>query len=127
MTQIAPDRRYSAEHEWVAPLEGTHVRIGVSHVASDALGEIVFVELPAVGSVITHGSVCGEIESTKSVSELFAPVSGVVVAVNDDVTDSPALINEEPYAGGWLFVVDVSAEGPLLSANEYAAANGADA
>lgn len=126
MTSLATDRRYSAEHEWVAPLTDSQARIGVSHVATDALGDIVFLDLPAVGTEVTAGEVCGEIESTKSVSELYAPVTGTVVEVNDGAVESPEIVNEDPYGQGWLFVVDVTAEGPLSSAADYAQANGLD-
>ncbi|MFV0407787.1 MAG: glycine cleavage system protein GcvH [Propioniciclava sp.] len=127
MTDIATDRRYSAEHEWVAPLDGTQARVGVSHVATEALGDVVFIELPEPGTQVTAGESCGEIESTKSVSELYAPVTGSVVEINDEVVASPELVNSDPYGAGWLFVVDVTGEGPLLSAAAYAEANGADA
>lgn len=124
MTNIPLDRRYSAEHEWVAPHSDGRVRIGVSAVATDSLGEIVFVELPRVGSTVSAGAACGEIESTKSVSDLYAPVSGAVLEVNDRAVDDPALLNEDPYGDGWLFVVEVTEEGPLLTAAEYAEQNG---
>lgn len=126
MTDIAPDRRYSAEHEWVAApnIDGI-VRIGISAVATEALGDIVYLDLPTMDATLTAGAVCGEVESTKSVSELYAPVSGTVVAVNQAAVDDPALVNSDPYGAGWLFAVTVSAEGPLLSAEDYAAENGA--
>ncbi|MFV0254079.1 MAG: glycine cleavage system protein GcvH [Beutenbergiaceae bacterium] len=124
MSNVADDRRYSTEHEWIAPHAGSHARIGVSHVAADALGDIVYLDLPQPGQAITAGEVCGEIESTKSVSELYAPVTGVVTEINDDAVANPELVNEDPYGTGWLFIVDVTAEGPLLDAAEYAAQNG---
>lgn len=124
MSKVHAGLRYSAEHEWVT--EGAPVTVGISEVAADALGEVVYVELPELGAQLTAGQVCGEIESTKSVSELFAPVSGEVVEVNEAAVADPAIINSDPYDAGWLFRVAVSAEGPLLSAEEYAAANGAE-
>lgn len=124
MSAVHPNRRYSAEHEWIDATDPATV--GVSQVAADALGDVVFVELPAVGQTVTAGQVCGEIESTKSVSELFSPVSGEVVAVNDAVVADPALVNTDPYGDGWLFRVSVASEGPLLTAAEYAAANDAE-
>ncbi len=124
MSTVQSGLRYSVEHEWVA--DGTPVTVGISEVAADALGEVVYVELPEVGAQLTAGQVCGEIESTKSVSELFAPVSGEVVEVNEAAAADPAVINADPYGAGWLFRVAVSAEGPLLTAAEYAAANGAE-
>jgi glycine cleavage system H protein len=126
MTTIPTDLRYSAQHEWVAQRADGRALIGVSAVATDALGELVYIELPAVGSTVTVDTVCGEIESTKSVSELYAPVSGTVVEVNDSVTDNPAILNDDPYGDGWLIVVAVTAEGALLSADEYARENGVD-
>ncbi len=126
MTDIRSGLRYSAEHEWVAAHTDGHVRIGISAVASDSLGEIVFVELPEVGSVVTAGMVCGEVESTKSVSEIYSPVAGTVREVNAAAADDPSLLNDDPYGAGWLFVVEVTAEGPLLTAEEYALANGGE-
>ncbi|MFF2246475.1 glycine cleavage system protein GcvH [Arthrobacter sp. NPDC058130] len=130
MAKVAPELQYSDEHEWVARDSGdagsNTVSIGISAVATDALGDIVYVDLPEVGSSVTAGETCGEVESTKSVSDLYAPVTGEVVAVNDDVVSDPALINSDPYGAGWLFKVAVTAEGPLLSAEEYAAKNGGE-
>lgn len=108
--------RYTDEHEWVAPPTresgSPTVSIGITDFAAEKLGDVVFVELPEVGTSITAGEVVGEIESTKSVAELFAPVSGTVVAVNDAVVDDPSLVNAEPFEGGWLWKVDV-ADGAL--------------
>lgn len=124
MSKVQTGLRYSAEHEWVDA--AAPVTIGISAVAADALGEVVYVELPEVGTTLTAGQACGEIESTKSVSELFAPVSGEVVEVNEAVAADPSIVNEDPYGAGWLFRVRVSEEGPLLSAEEYAAVNDAE-
>ncbi|MBO1900784.1 glycine cleavage system protein GcvH [Leucobacter weissii] len=124
MSTVHPALRYSVEHEWID--DRTPATIGVSRVAADALGDVVYVELPEPGATVTAGQVCGEIESTKSVSELFSPVSGEVVAINDAVVADPSLVNSDPYGDAWLFRVAVTEEGPLLSAGEYAAANGAD-
>ncbi|QPL04759.1 MULTISPECIES: glycine cleavage system protein GcvH [Actinomyces] len=110
--------RYSADHEWLE--DGDPARVGITAVAADALGEVVFVELPEVGSQVEAGEPCGELESTKSVSDLVAPVSGTVVAVNEAVVEEPGTINEDPYGAGWLFTVDVDREGDLLSPQEYA-------
>ena len=112
---------YTAEHEWVDA--SSPVTVGITAVAADALGDIVFVELPSVGSTVEAGAVIGEIESTKSVSELFSPVSGTVVEVNGAVVDDPSLVNADPYGEGWLLRVEVTSTGPLLSAEEYAALN----
>ena len=113
---------YSEEHEWLDT--SGPVRVGVSAVATDALGEVVFAELPEVGAQVEAGEPCGELESTKTVSDLFSPVSGTVTAVNEDIEDNPALVNEDPYGAGWLFEVELSdtdgtTEG-LLDAATYA-------
>ena len=113
---------YSAEHEWVD--DASPATVGVTSVAADALGDVVYLELPEVGATISSGAVVGEIESTKSVSELYSPVSGTVVEVNTAAVDDPALVNSDPYGAGWLFKVDVSARGELMSAEEYAAQAG---
>lgn len=122
MSTVQSGLRYSAEHEWID--DGSPATVGVSRVAADALGDVVYIELPEPGAQLVAGEVCGEIESTKSVSELFSPVSGTVVEVNSAVVSDPALVNSDPYGAAWLFRVDVSEEGPLLTAEEYAAANG---
>lgn len=124
MSKIHIEYRYSAEHEWINA--ETPATVGVSEVAADALGEVVYVELPQLGANLVAGAICGEIESTKSVSELYSPVSGEVVAVNDAVVDDPSLVNSDPYGVGWLFRVAVTEEGPLLTAADYAAANNAE-
>lgn len=124
MSTVQSDRRYSAEHEWV--LGEAPATIGISAVAADALGEVVYVDLPTLGSTVTAGQECGEVESTKSVSALYSPVAGEIVEINDAAVADPALINSDPYGEGWLFKVAVTAEGPLLSAEQYAADNNAD-
>jgi glycine cleavage system H protein len=115
---IPDDRSYTAEHEWL--LDG---RVGLTSVATEALGDIVFLELPAVGAEVVAGEVCGEVESTKSVSELFSPVTGVVTAVHAEVVEDPAAIGAAPY-DTWLFEVDATAPGTLLTAAEYRAGLG---
>lgn len=119
MATVAPELQYSDEHEWVAREGGNVVSVGISAVATDALGDIVYVELPEVGATVTAGETCGEVESTKSVSDLYAPVTGEVTEINPVVAEDPALINSDPYGAGWLFKVAVVADGPLLSAEEY--------
>jgi glycine cleavage system H protein len=99
--------RYSTEHEWVA-VDGERARVGVTDYAQDALGDVVYVELPAVGLAVLGGSSCAEVESTKSVSEIYAPVSGVVVEVNGALVDTPEFVNQEPYGNGWIFTVEMS-------------------
>ncbi|WP_402463943.1 glycine cleavage system protein GcvH [Isoptericola aurantiacus] len=118
MADFPPNLRYSVEHEWID--DATPATVGVTSVAAEALGDVVYLELPEVGATVEAGAVIGEIESTKSVSELFSPVSGTVVEVNQAAIDDPALVNAEPFGSGWLFKVEVTGEGPLLSAEEYA-------
>ena len=110
MTNLA-SLKYTDQHEWVA-LSGDVATVGITDYAADKLGDVVFVELPAVGTEIAAGAVVGEIESTKSVGELYAPVAGVVVEINEDVVADPALVNAAPFADGWLIKVEV-AEGAL--------------
>jgi glycine cleavage system H protein len=107
---------YSAEHEWARPLDdGSTVRIGITDYAQDALGDVVFVDLPAIGTVVGASDAVGELESTKSVSEMYAPVSGTVVAINEALANSPQLINEDPYGEGWLCVIEISDSSELDS------------
>ncbi len=120
------DLKYTAEHEWVrdpGDQEGA-VRVGITDYAQQALGDIVYVDLPEVGGTIEAASPCGELESTKSVSDIYAPVSGRVVAVNDGLEATPELVNSDPYGDGWLFEVvpdDDQAVGELLDADAYTA------
>jgi glycine cleavage system H protein len=126
MAKVAAELKYSAEHEWIsADGDGPSI-VGVSAVAAEALGDIVYVDLPEVGSTVTAGETCGEIESTNSVSDLYSPVTGEITEINDEAVSDPALINSDPYGAGWLFKVTVTEEGPLLSAQEYAEANGGE-
>lgn len=100
--QVPEQLRYTSEHEWVAPAAEDRVRVGITDYAQDALGDVVFVDLPAVGAVVGAGDVLGEVESTKSVSEIYAPVGGRVVAVNEGLSASPEQVNADPYGEGWL-------------------------
>ncbi|MER7516365.1 glycine cleavage system protein GcvH [Streptomyces sp. NPDC126499] len=114
--------RYSKEHEWLSAVEDGVATIGITEHAANALGDVVYVQLPAVGDKVTAGESCGELESTKSVSDLYAPVTGEVVEANQDVVDDPSLVNSAPFEGGWLFKVRIEAEPEdLLSADEYTA------
>ncbi|HEX2247905.1 MAG TPA: glycine cleavage system protein GcvH [Arthrobacter sp.] len=124
MSTVLSNLRYSEEHEWVDA--SSPVKVGLSQVATDALGDVVYIDLPEVGSSITAGETCGEVESTKSVSDIYAPVSGEITEVNQAAIDDPALLNSDPYGQGWLFTVNVSEEGPLLSAEEYSSKNGGE-
>jgi glycine cleavage system H protein len=124
-TVIPDDLRYTAEHEWVSTRDGrTVVRVGITDYAQDALGDIVFVQLPEQGHTFEAGDVFGEVESTKSVSEIYAPVTGTVVARNDQLTAEPELINSDPYGAGWLIDIEpteASDVDDLLDASGYAA------
>ena len=120
-----PDQlRYTKEHEWVA-VEGGRARVGITDFAQEALGDVVFVRLPDVGSDLSAGDAFGVVESTKSVSDLYAPVTAKVVAVNGDLEASPELVNSDPYGGGWLIDLQVDAEAlkkgfeELLDAEAY--------
>ena len=120
------DLKYTQEHEWVrspGESEGS-LRVGITHYAQDQLGDIVYVSLPAVGDAVTAGAACGELESTKSVSDVYAPVDGEVVAVNESLDATPELVNNDPYAAGWLFEVvpsDATQLEGLLDAAAYVA------
>jgi len=119
MSAIPADLSYTAEHEWIAA--GEPATVGITAHAADALGDVVYLELPPVGTALTAGAVCGEIESTKSVSELFAPVDGMVVEVNEAAVADPALVNADPFGAGWLLKVAVTSTPELLTAEQYAA------
>jgi glycine cleavage system H protein len=120
---IPPELRYSSDHEWVRVEEG-RVRVGITDYAQDALGDVVFVDLPEVGTAVEQGSTCSEVESTKSVSEIYAPVTGTIVEANGELADNPQRLNEDPYGDGWIFVVELAdaaqVEG-LLDAEGYRA------
>lgn len=116
------DLRYTAEHEWVRSTEGDVVRIGITSFAQDALGDVVYVSLPAVGDTVAVGDACGEVESTKSVSDLYAPLAGEVTAVNEALDASPELVNSDPYGEGWMYELrpaDVAAVDALLDVEAY--------
>lgn len=112
---------YTSEHEWLL-IEGTTATVGITDYAADKLGDVVYVDLPAVGTEVETGKVVGEIESTKSVGELFAPVLGTVLEINEAVVDSPDLVNSAPFGEGWLIKIDLTGDLPaLLSRDEYVA------
>ena len=119
---IPGDLRYSTDHEWVR-VDGNRVTVGITDYAQDALGDGVFVQLPELGASVVAGESMSEVESTKSVSDIFAPVAGRVVAVNDEVASKPELLNSDPYGAGWLFAleVDPSSVEALLDAAAYQA------
>jgi glycine cleavage system H protein len=110
--------QYTKEHEWVK-VEGDIATVGITRYAADALGEIVYVDLPKVGSNTTHMKICGEIESTKSVGELYAPMDGEIVEINEKLPNSPDTINQDPFGEGWLIKIRYTQLPDLLSASEY--------
>lgn len=116
MSEIPSDLHYTAEHEWIRRSGDDTARIGITDFAQSALGDVVFVQLPEVGTEVTAGETFGEVESTKSVSDLYAPVTGKVSAVNSDLEGSPDLVNSDPYGAGWLVDVQVSGAAELQSA-----------
>lgn len=119
--QTPSELKYAASHEWLAP-DGT---VGITDFAQDQLGDVVYVELPEVGRVVTAGETVAVVESVKTASDIYAPASGTVVAVNEALSGSPELVNSAPYEGGWLFKLDATEpSGDLMDAEAYAAANG---
>ena len=118
------DRRYSNEHEWARILEDGTVEIGITEFAAESLGDVVYVELPSVGATLTQFEKMGEIESVKAVSDLYTPVSGTVVEVNEQASDSPEVVNDGPYSEGWLIKVSIEDESELdklMSSDQYQA------
>ncbi|GAA2348644.1 glycine cleavage system protein GcvH [Saccharopolyspora halophila] len=118
MSTLPTNLSYTEEHEWIED-RGEVSRVGITQHAADALGDIVFVQLPEVGEQIEAGQTCGELESTKSVSDLFAPVTGEVVAINEAVEEDPSVVNSDPYDKGWLLEVRVTSTGATLTAQQY--------
>jgi glycine cleavage system H protein len=120
MSSIPDNLQYTKEHEWVSAKDSKIYRMGITDFAQSALGDIVYVQLPKIGESVTADKVCGEVESTKSVSEIFAPVTGKIVAINDSLATTPELVNQDPYGTGWLAEIEVSGTpSGLLSAGEY--------
>lgn len=120
MSNAPADLLYTKDHEWIKENSDGSVRMGITDYAQGALGDIVYIQLPKVGSLISANSVCGEVESTKSVSEIFAPVTGTVLRVNEKLESNPELINSDPYGEGWIADIgDVSRPEALLSAADY--------
>jgi len=118
--QVPQQLRYSSDHEWVA-LDGTRARVGITDYAQDALGDVVYVQLPTMGATVAAGDSFGEVESTKSVSDVYAPVSGTVVAVNESLGDTPELLNSDPYGAGWICEIECSDVGQVDSLLDAAA------
>jgi len=120
MSLIPDGLQYTKEHEWVSEISANVFRMGITDYAQGALGDIVYVQLPKVGESVIADKVCGEVESTKSVSEIFAPVSGKIVSINDSLGQSPETINSDPYGSGWLAEIQVeTAPAGLLSPEQY--------
>ena len=122
MSKVPDNLRYTKEHEWVQEITPTKFRIGITDFAQAALGDIVYIQLPKTDAVVNANSVCGEVESTKSVSEIYAPISGKVVAINDKLDSNPETINSDPYGDGWIAEIEVLGDKlseTLLSAREY--------
>ena len=118
---IPSNLRYHQEHEWVRA-EGTQATVGISHFAQDALGDIVFIDLPKVGAKVTAGQQIGEVESTKTTSTIYTPVSGTVAKINGDLKDHPEVVNSDPYGKGWMAVIDLTAPAEvdqLMTAAQY--------
>jgi len=125
MSDYPEGLKYSEEHEWVRANEGRTVRIGITSYAAEALGDIVYVSLPTVGEVVSKGDACGELESTKSVSDIYSPVSGMIVGINEGLLDLPETLNQDSYSDGWLYEVELSDPSDLdaLMDNEAYAAH----
>ncbi len=120
--QIPEDLRYSSDHEWIRLEDGNRARVGITDYAQDALGDVVFVDLPEVGASVTNGQSISEVESTKSVSDIYAPLTGQVVEVNTDLVEAPDKLNSDPYGEGWIFVIELDSEtnlDDLLDASAY--------
>ena len=121
---IPPDRRYTDQHEWAILEDDGLVRVGITDYAQDALGDVVFVDLPAADTHVEAGAMVAEVESTKSLAEVYAPIAGTIVRVNSALANTPELINEEPYGGGWFIVIDpdeAATLDSLLDAEAYTA------
>ena len=122
MSSVPAELKYTKEHEWIQEISATKFRIGITDYAQSALGDIVYIQLPKNGSSVNANSVCGEVESTKSVSEIYAPITGKVVLVNDNLESNPEIINADPYGAGWIAEIEISTDSlqeVLLSAQEY--------
>ena len=121
MSNVPNELKYTKEHEWVAPTANPQIfRVGITDFAQGALGDIVYIQLPKIGESLSADKVCGEVESTKSVSEIYSPVSGKVVAVNTELDSKPEVINQDPYGAGWIVEIEIEGDLPaLLDAPTY--------
>ena len=118
---IPENLKYTADHEWVM-IEGARAKVGITDYAQDALGDVVFVDIPELGKLVTVGETVTEVESTKSVSDIYAPLGGEIIEINQELDDSPELLNGDPYGEGWIFILQLSETAStesLLSANDY--------
>ena len=126
MSETPGELKYAASHEWARRLDDDVVEVGISDYAQESLGDVVYVELPEIGQAVSAGEECCAVESVKAASDIYAPVSGEIVAINEELDNEPELLNESPYEGGWMFRIkasDVSELDGLLSANDYDAQN----
>ena len=122
MSNVPANLQYSKEHEWVDSSGGNKVKVGITDYAQGALGDIVYVQLPKVGDSVAEGKVCGEVESTKSVSEIYSPVTGTIVSINSALDSAPETLNSDPYGAGWIFEVEVTTpSNDLMDAVAYSA------
>ncbi|MEI6220405.1 MAG: glycine cleavage system protein GcvH [Actinomycetes bacterium] len=122
MSSVPADLKYTKEHEWVRETSATTFQIGITDFAQGALGDIVYIQLPKVGQSVMSGAVCGEVESTKSVSEIYSPLTGIVKSVNPALDANPELLNQDPYVAGWIAEIEISAApSDLLTSAEYEA------
>lgn len=122
MSNVPANLQYSKEHEWVDSSGGNKVKVGITDYAQGALGDIVYVQLPKVGDSVAEGKVCGEVESTKSVSEIYSPVTGTIVSINSALDSAPETLNSDPYGAGWIFEVEVTTpSNDLMNAAAYTA------
>ena len=122
MSLVPAELKYTKEHEWIQEISPTKFRIGITDYAQSSLGDIVYIQLPKNGSSVNANSICGEVESTKSVSEIYAPITGKVVLVNEKLENNPEIINADPYGAGWIAEIEISTDSlkeVLLSAQEY--------
>jgi glycine cleavage system H protein len=127
MADVPDDLKYTAEHEWVRSGDGSTVRIGITDYAQEALGDVVYVSLPEVGASVAKGAAVGEVESTKSVSDIYAPLSGTIAARNDKLDETPELINSDPYGEGWILEIELADQSEtedLLDAGAYGTLSG---
>jgi glycine cleavage system H protein len=122
MSNVPSELKYTKEHEWVLSIDDSRYRVGITDFAQGALGDIVYIQLPRIGDEVESGKVCGEVESTKSVSEIYAPLSGKVVDINKNLENTPETINGDPYGSGWIFEIEARDENEvsnLLTATDY--------